>query len=270
VLLGTPTLRLRGDYLAIVTLGFGEIVHKTVINLGIGPTTTALNWPNITGGDNSLSGIFQPQIGPLQFSTDQVPWFYLGLAVLCLIILIAYSMQASRLGRAWVAMREDELAASCMGINLRNTKLLAFAMGAFFSGFAGVIQGSRIGSVNPNQFTFVVSISILVMVVLGGIGSVPGVVFGAALIAIIQFFALDRLNTVAHGLGDTTHIGFLQSVDLIQAQYLIFGIMLVLMMIFRPAGLIPSGRRRRELQPGDEGILEEENIQLVDVRGSEV
>src|SRR5579862_6329295 len=136
VLLGTPTLRLRGDYLAIVTLGFGEIVHKTVTNLGPGSTINAFGWPDITGGTNSLDGIFQPALGGLQFSTDQVPWYYLGLAVLALIILIAYSLQNSRLGRAWVAMREDELAAACMGINLRNTKLLAFAMGAFFSGFA--------------------------------------------------------------------------------------------------------------------------------------
>ncbi|MGH2409449.1 MAG: branched-chain amino acid ABC transporter permease, partial [Chloroflexota bacterium] len=164
-ILGAPTLRLRGDYLAIVTLGFGEIVHKTVLNLG---PSNALGWPDITGGDNSLAGIFQPQLGPLQFSTDQVPWYYLGLVVLAVIIIIAYSLQNSRLGRAWVAMREDELAASCMGINLTRTKLLAFAMGAFFSGFAGVIQGSRIGAVNPEQFTFTVSISILVMVVLGG------------------------------------------------------------------------------------------------------
>ena len=112
VVLGAPTLRLRGDYLAIVTLGFGEIVHKTVINLG---PSNAFGWPDITGGDNSLSGIFQPQIASLQFSTDQVPWYYLGLIVLTLVIMIAYSLQNSRLGRAWVAMREDELAATLHG-----------------------------------------------------------------------------------------------------------------------------------------------------------
>lgn len=263
VILGAPTLRLRGDYLAIVTLGFGEIVHKSVINLG---PSNAFGWPNITGGDDSLSGIHQPELGPLQFSTDQVPWYYLGLVILTLIVIIAYSLQHSRLGRAWVAMREDELAASCMGINLTRTKLLAFAMGAFFSGFAGVIQGSRIGAVNPEQFTFTVSISILVMVVLGGIGSVPGVVLGAALIALIQFYALDRLNDVAHGLGDTLHVGYLQSLDLTQAEYLIFGIMLVLMMIFRREGLLPSSQRRRELRPEETAVLDEENTQLYDVR----
>ncbi|HVC83013.1 MAG TPA: branched-chain amino acid ABC transporter permease [Chloroflexota bacterium] len=268
-ILGAPTLRLRGDYLAIVTLGFGEIVHKTVLNLG---PSNALGWPDITGGDNSLAGIFQPQLGPLQFSTDQVPWYYLGLIVLAVIIIIAYSLQNSRLGRAWVAMREDELAASCMGINLTRTKLLAFAMGAFFSGFAGVIQGSRIGAVNPQQFTFTVSISILVMVVLGGIGSVPGVVLGASLIALIQFYLLDQLNTWAHGnfsIGplNLTYPGIVPaSFDVNEAEYLIFGILLVLMMVFRPEGLIPSGRRRRELHPTDEGIRVEENQQLYDMR----
>jgi branched-chain amino acid transport system permease protein len=266
VILGAPTLRLRGDYLAIVTLGFGEIVHKTVINFGPGATIQALGWPNITGGDNSLSGIFQPQIGPLQFTTDQVPWYYLCLLVLGAIILIAYSLQKSRVGRAWVAMREDELAASCMGINLRNTKLMAFAMGAFFSGFAGVIQGSQIGSVNPGQFTFTVSITILVMVVLGGIGSVPGVVLGAAIIALMQYYLLDQMSSISHGIGSTIHVGFLRDADFTQSEYLIFGLMLVLMMIFRPEGLIPSSRRRLELHPSDEGMRIEENQQLYDMR----
>jgi branched-chain amino acid transport system permease protein len=198
-----------------------------------------------------------------------VPWYYLGLVVLAVIICVAYSLQHSRLGRAWVAMREDELAAACMGINLRNTKLLAFSMGAFFSGFAGVIQGSRLSLVDPSQFTFTVSISILVMVVLGGIGSVPGVVLGAGIIALLQYYLLDQLNGWIHTLGNTTGIGVLQNVDLTQAQYLIFGIMLVLMMIFRREGLIPSGQRRRELVPDDETIVAEENVQLYDVRSGD-
>jgi branched-chain amino acid transport system permease protein len=269
VVLGAPTLRLRGDYLAIVTLGFGEIVHKVVVNLGPGSTINAFGWPDITGGTNSLDGIFQPSFAGLQFSTDQVPWYYLGLGVLAVIIIIAYSLQHSRLGRAWVAMREDELAAACMGINLRNTKLLAFSMGAFFAGFAGVIQGSRLTLVDPSQFTFQVSISILVMVVLGGIGSVPGVVLGAGIIAFLQFFLLSKLNDWMHSFGNSIHISLLQTLDLTEAQYLIFGIMLVLMMIFRREGLIPSSQRRRELRPSDTGILSEENLELYDVRTGE-
>ena len=263
LVLGAPTLRLRGDYLAIVTLGFGEIVHKTVVNLGV---NNAFGWPDITGGDNSLSGIFQPQIGGLQFSTDPIPWYYLALVILALIILVAYSLQSSRLGRAWAAMREDELAASCMGINLTRTRLLAFSMGAFFSGFAGVVQGSYLTLVNPNQFTFTVSISILVMVVLGGLGSIPGVVLGAALVALIQFYLLDRVNTIVHNVGSVIHIDYLQTVDLVEAQYLIFGIMLVLMMLFRREGLLPSRQRRQELHPSDLQIQMEEDQQLYDVR----
>jgi branched-chain amino acid transport system permease protein len=268
-ILGAPTLRLRGDYLAIVTLGFGEIVHKVVTNLGPGATLTAFGWPDITGGTNSLDGIFAPSIAGLQFGqSDQVPWYYLGLAMLAMIIMIAYSLQSSRLGRAWVAMREDELAASCMGINIMRTKLMAFVMGAFFSGFAGVMQGSRLGLVDPTQFTFLISISILVMVVLGGQGSVPGVVLGAAIIAFLQYYLLPNLNNWASDVG--THVSilsFLQNVDFVESQYLIFGIMLVLMMIFRRDGLIPSATRRREMTPGEESVLAEENIQLYDVRG---
>jgi branched-chain amino acid transport system permease protein len=268
-ILGAPTLRLRGDYLAIVTLGFGEIVHKIVANLGPGATLSAFDWPDITGGTNSLSGIYAPSIGSLQFgSSDQVPWYYLGLGVLAVIIVIAYSLQSSRIGRAWVAMREDELAASCMGINILRTKLMAFVMGAFFSGFAGVIQGSRLGLVDPSQFTFLISISILVMVVLGGQGSVPGVVLGAAIIAFLQYYLLPNLNNWAADVGTSVgFLGFLQNVDFVESQYLIFGIMLVLMMIFRREGLIPSATLRRELAPGEEAILEEENVQLYDIRG---
>ena len=261
VLLGAPTLRLRGDYLAIVTLGFGEIVQKIVSNLGPGATISAFNWPDITGGTNSFDGIFAPKFGPVQFDTGQVPWYYLGLAVLGVIITIAYSLQDSRLGRAWVALREDELAASCMGINLTRTKLLAFSMGAFFSGFAGVIEGSHAGLIDPSGFTFSFSISILVMVVLGGLGSVPGVVLGAVIIAAIKLYLLDRMNEWAHNL----HL-IPDSFSLTQAQYLIFGVILVLMMLFRREGLLPSGQRRRELHPNDPEMLREENQQLYTTR----
>jgi branched-chain amino acid transport system permease protein len=187
--------------------------------------------------------------------------------MLTVIVLIAYSLQSSRLGRAWVAMREDELAASCMGINIMRTKLMAFVMGAFFSGFAGVMQGSRLGLVDPTQFTFLISISILVMVVLGGQGSVPGVVLGASIIAFLQYYLLPNLNNWASDIGShVSLLSFLQNVDFVQSQYLIFGIMLVLMMIFRREGLIPSSQRRRELAPSDESVLAEENVQLYDVR----
>jgi len=191
IILGAPTLRLRGDYLAIVTLGFGEIVPEVITNLG---PNNSLGLPNITNGTNAIFGIDQPQLGPLHFSTDQLPWYYLGLATLIVIITIATRLENSRLGRAWVAMREDELAASCMGINLTRTKLSAFAMGAFFSGLAGMINGSRLQTITPDAFKFDVSITILTMVVLGGMGSIPGVLIGALIIAALQLTLLDQLS----------------------------------------------------------------------------
>ncbi len=263
IILGAPTLRLRGDYLAIVTLGFGEIVPEVITNLG---PNNSLGLPNITNGTNAIFGIDQPQLGPLHFSTDQLPWYYLGLATLIVIITIATRLENSRLGRAWVAMREDELAASCMGINLTRTKLSAFAMGAFFSGLAGMINGSRLQTITPDAFKFDVSITILTMVVLGGMGSIPGVLIGALIIAALQLTLLDQLTNALHGIGGATNVGFLQTLDLTQGKNLIFGLLLVLMMIFRREGLIPQRRRRTELRPTRDEQAEE-NIQLAGLRG---
>jgi branched-chain amino acid transport system permease protein len=263
VILGAPTLRLRGDYLAIVTLGFGEIVPEVITNLG--PNNT-FGWPNITNGTNSIFGIDQPSLGGLQFSTDQLPWYYLGLAALVVIILLASRLEDSRLGRAWVAMREDELAASCMGINLTRTKLMAFAMGAFFSGIAGLINGSRLQTITPDAFRFDVSITILTMVVLGGMGSIPGALVGALIIAALQLTLLDRISGLLQGIGGLTHIGFLQTADLTQGKNLIFGLLLVLMMIFRREGLLPSRQRRVELRPVTMHEQAEENVQLAGLR----
>lgn len=267
LILGAPTLRLRGDYLAIVTLGFGEIVPSVVRNLG---ANNIFGWPDITGGVNSLSGIDQPKLGSVPFGPGQPgserAWYYLSLVVLAVIVIITMRLRDSRLGRAWVAIREDEIVASCMGINLTRTKLSAFAMGAFFSGFAGMITGSRLGSISPDDFTFVVSVSILSMVVLGGMGSIPGVIVGALIISALQFSLLDQASSWAHTLGDVTHIGYLQSVDLVSAKNLIFGTILVLMMLFRREGIIPSRRRAIELHPETPQELAEENIQLAGLR----
>ena len=263
IILGAPTLRLRGDYLAIVTLGFGEIVPEVITNLG---PNNSFGWPNITNGTNAIFGIDQPRIGGLQFSTDQLPWYYLGLGALVLIILLASRLEDSRLGRAWVAMREDELAASCMGINLTRTKLAAFAMGAFFSGIAGMINGSRIQTITPDAFKFQVSITILTMIVLGGMGSIPGVLVGAMIVAALQLTLLDQFSTWIQGFGNLTHISFLQTLDLTQGKNLIFGLLLVLMMIFRREGLLPSSRRRIELRPATMHEQAEENVQLAGLR----
>ena len=263
IILGAPTLRLRGDYLAIVTLGFGEIVPEVITNLG--PNNT-FGWPNITNGTNAIFGIDQPAVGPVQFSTDQLPWYYLGLATLIVIIALASRLEDSRLGRAWVAMREDELAASCMGINLTRTKLAAFAMGAFFSGIAGMINGSRLQTITPDSFKFEVSITILTMVVLGGMGSIPGVLIGALIVAAVQLTLLDQLTNLIQWVGGWSHIGFLQTLDLTQGKNLIFGLLLVFMMIFRREGLFPSSRRRIELRPATLHEQAEENVQLAGLR----
>jgi branched-chain amino acid transport system permease protein len=263
VILGAPTLRLRGDYLAIVTLGFGEIVPEVITNLG---PDNSLGWPNLTNGTNGVSGLDQPKVLGLQFSTDQLPWYYLGLFTLVAIIFISGRLENSRLGRAWIAMREDELAASCMGINLTRTKLAAFAMGAFFAGIAGMINGSRLQTITPDAFQFTVSITILTMVVLGGMGSIPGVLIGAIIIAALQLTLLDQLTNFIQWVGGITHLSFLQSVDLTQGKNLIFGLLLVLMMIFRREGLFPSRRRSIELHPATLQEQAEENIQLAGLR----
>jgi branched-chain amino acid transport system permease protein len=263
VILGAPTLRLRGDYLAIVTLGFGEIVPEVITNLG---PDNSLGWPNLTNGTNGVSGLDQPKVLGLQFSTDQLPWYYLGLATLVVIIFIAGRLENSRLGRAWIAMREDELAASCMGINLTRTKLAAFAMGAFFSGIAGMINGSRLQTITPDSFKFEVSITILTMVVLGGMGSIPGVLVGAFIVAAVQLTLLDQFTNFVQYVGGVVHSSFLQSVDLTQGKNLIFGLLLVLMMIFRREGLFPSRRRSIELRPATMQEQAEENIQLAGLR----
>ena len=190
-ILGFPTLRLRGDYLAIVTLGFGEIVPNVFYNLD--------QW---TGGINAIGGIDQPELpawvtGPwagandiaitalFNFSFDPIAYYVLIFILVSVAIVLVNNLHRSRLGRAWMAIREDEVAAAAMGINTVTTKLLAFAIGASFSGFAGAYYGASFGLVSPDDFLFIVSITVLVMIVLGGMGNIPGVIIGAIAIYFI-------------------------------------------------------------------------------------
>ena len=163
IVLGAPTLRLRGDYLAIVTLGFGEIVPQTFLNLS-----------NYTNGPNGISSLDQPSLFGYRFGFNAVPYFYVVLALIVLGVWLASNLQDSRLGRAWMAIREDELAARHMGINTTTTKLAAFALGASFSGLAGVAYSAKLDLVSPDQFQFNVSVLVLSMLVLGGMGNIPG------------------------------------------------------------------------------------------------
>ena len=249
VLLGAPTLRLRGDYLAIVTLGFGEIVPIVFLELD-----------KYTNGPNGIVGVYSPAFPGANWLTS-TPYYYLILALIALTIFANIRLRDSRLGRAWIAIREDEIAAASSGINLRNTKLLAFGAGAFFSGIAGIYHTAKLGGVSPDSFSLGDSIIYLAMVVIGGIGSIPGVIVGALAVYSINELLLAQLDTLAadpsnplfaiHNAIATVFNGFTFG----NIRNLLFGILLVTIMIFRPEGLIPSARRRRELHTtGDEQV----------------
>ena len=237
VLFGAPTLRLRGDYLAIVTLGFGEIVP-----------IVARNADSITNGAAGLNGVAGPKIGSYHFGVDATPYYYVGMALVAILIFSSIRLRDSRIGRAWMAIREDETAASAMGINLRNFKLLAFAIGASFSGFTGVYFVSKLQVATPEMFNFSVSSMLIVMVVLGGMGSVWGVVVGAALLQLLQTWILPRTTDVVRAIGESVGSEFLMSADLVQWTQMFFGIIIVVMMLFRREGLIPATRTQPKLE----------------------
>lgn len=256
VLLGVPTLRLRGDYLAIVTLGFGEIVPIVFLELD-----------NVTRGANGVAGIYSPAFPGVQWNgITPTPYYYLILALIALVIFANIRLRDSRVGRAWIAIREDEIAAASSGVNLVNTKLLAFGTGAFFSGVAGAYHAAKLGVVSPDAFSFGDSIVYLSMVVIGGIGSIPGVIVGAFVVYAINQFILAQFDTIVadptsalypilhpiFNVLNTINPGFTFS----SIRNLLFGIILVVMMIFRPEGLIPSARRRRELHHSEEEGIE--------------
>jgi branched-chain amino acid transport system permease protein len=258
-MLGAPTLRLRGDYLAIVTLGFGEIVRIFLNNL---------NAPiNITNGPQGITNIDPIEIGGLSLGKTQtffgieVPsvylYYYLFLILAIIIIIVTIRLQDSRLGRAWMAIREDEIAAKAMGINTRNVKLLAFAMGASFGGVAGAMFASFQGFVSPESFTLMESVVIVSMVVLGGMGHVPGVILGAILLYAIP----EVLRYVAKPAQLALFGEELVAPEAL--RMLLFGLSMVVIMLYRPAGLWPASQHgtkadanakaSREAQPATTG-----------------
>ena len=242
VILGAPTLRLRGDYLAIVTLGFGEIVPQLFQNLD--------KW---TGGPDGIAAVDQPTIGHYNFGFNPTPYYYLYFIVICICLILLANIRNSRLGRAWMAIREDELAAEHMGINTTTAKLLAFSMGAAFAGVAGVIYAAKLSTISPSGFDFNMSIMILAAIVLGGMGNLSGVLLGGGIIAMLNFLILPQASNWAHALGAKLNVAFLMSVDLTQYRFMLYGIILVLVMLFRPEGLIPSATVRAELREADKG-----------------
>ena len=262
LLLGAPTLRLRGDYLAIVTLGFGEIVPVVF-----------LNSDKYTNGTNGIVGLSQPSLyGLFGISgygfTNPWPYFLTVVAIIAVAFIFLYRLQDSRIGRAWVAIREDALAAASMGINTVTPKLLAFSIGASTSGLAGVFYASKLSIVSPDQFVFTVSFTALAMVVLGGMGNIWGVAAGAFVVYEIQSQGLKQLGAFVQSLHlPTFAFGPLSvnlgSIDFINFQYLLYGLALVLMMLLRPEGLFPSRRLRSELHetPDEAAESNEELVQ---------
>jgi len=242
ILLGAPTLRLRGDYLAIVTLGFGEIIRiflnnlNRPVNITNGPQGITLIDP-LKIGDFSLATTHT--VGPFTFSAVH-SYYFVFLVCVLLSIVISRRLEDSRIGRAWIAIREDEVAARAMGINTRNVKLAAFAMGATFGGVAGALFAAFQGFISPESFTLLDSIMILCMVVLGGMGNVYGVVLGAILLTALPE-ALRYVGPLQQALVGRVIV---EPSDL---RMLLFGLALVLMMLLRPAGLWPSRLRQREL-----------------------
>ena len=190
VLFGAPTLRLRGDYLAIVTLGFGEIVPIVV-----------RNWSDLTNGAAGLNGVAAPRLFGWSFGVDATPYYYVAIAMVALLVFISIRLRDSRIGRAWMAIREDEIAAGAMGVNRTKFKLLAFAIGAAFGGMTGVFYVAKLQTATPEMFGFPVSVMILVMIVFGGIGSVWGVVLGAFILQLLQSWWLQDLTDWLHALG---------------------------------------------------------------------
>ena len=239
VVIGLPTLRLRGDYIAIVTLAFGEIIAVVAVNgqsvhVGGGMTLTAGNL-----GISAVDSPYFPGIGSFSLLNLR-PWYWLIFAILLVVLFVNLRLRDSRLGRAWVALREDEVAAVSMGIPLVKTKLLAYAIGAAFGGMSGAFFGTYYTVVNAGQFQFGFSIFILAMVIIGGLGSIWGAVVGGLALGYINNYLIpDVLN------GLPAKLGF--NFPLTQVEFGIFGFLLVIMMLLRPQGLIPERRRRLEL-----------------------
>ncbi len=254
LILGSPTLPLRGDYLAIVTLGFGEIVPIAIKNLD-NVSLSLWNYPlfvdvDLTGGTKGINPINRPWLPIIgEFSpSNPIPWYFLILGIMLISIFFISRLRNSRLGRAWTALREDELAAGAMGINTVNVKLLAFAIGATFSGLAGAFYGAYISAIFPESFRFDVSVMLLCMVILGGLGNMSGVILGGIIIQFADRLFLPQMSTVVQKLIVASGNESLRDINFASDfRLLLFGLTLVLMMVLRPQGLVPSNGSARVL-----------------------
>jgi branched-chain amino acid transport system permease protein len=271
IIIGWPTLRLRGDYLAIVTLGFGEIIPDVFRNGDQMPLPDGVKGGvpfiefsphNLTNGVRGVTQLDRPGFGetldgatggvlPDRYSslpTELKPWFYTILIMTLITIFVNIRLRDSKMGRAWIAVREDEVAASAMGVPLMRTKLWAYAIGGIFGGFVGVLHGSFINGIFPTSFSFQISVIVLVMVIVGGMGNIWGVIVGAAIVSWLNFTGLGKIGEwVNDGIGA---VGSDYTVDIPKYKFGIFGLALILMMLFRPEGMIPSARRKAEFEEG--------------------
>lgn len=231
IFLAAPTLRLRGDYLAIVTLGFGELVKFSIKYL-----------ENITGGAKSLNPLPPPWLFNLSvdWTNDYRGFYFLALGILVLVVLLLRNLEESRLGRAWMAIREDELAATCMGINAVKVKLSAFALGAALAGLAGAIYATSLNATGGlDSYTFNKSITVLCCLIIGGMGSINGALLGTFVLLGYEFILTPRLDEWVQKAGS--------SFRFTDIKLIVFGLALILMMRFRPEGILPSRRLQREL-----------------------
>jgi branched-chain amino acid transport system permease protein len=263
-ILGAPTLRLRGDYLAIVTLGFGEIVPRVFRNAGVWtggvPGISALDVPSLPGW---LQGPWVNQdfgwVPDFRFTSANLTAYYVLMIVLITaVVILVHNLYNSRLGRAWMAVREDETAAAASGVNTVSVKLLAFSIGAATSGFAGAFYGAKLSYVSAENFGFIVSVTVLAMVVLGGMGNIPGAMLGAIVLYFILFWLLPNAPGQVQGLTSSLGLDWLNQANpngwpglsevVSRSKYVIFGVILVGIMLMRPQGLLPSQIRKQELK----------------------
>ncbi len=242
IIIGLPTLRLRGDYIAIVTLAFGEIIGRVAINGDEIKFSEGFPLTNGRQGITPVDKIDLPFVD--QFTSLNLrPWYWVALGLVLVVLFVNFRLRDSRLGRAWIALREDEVAAISMGIPAVKTKLFAYGTGAAFGGISGAFLASYLNTVNADQFQFSFSIFVLAMVILGGLGSIWGVVLGSVALTFINYRLIpDVLNDVPNKVG----LDF----DLTELSFGIFGFLLVVMMVLRPEGLIPERRRQMELEEG--------------------
>ena len=264
MIIGLPTLRLRGDYIAIVTLAFGEIIGRVFAN---GDSVTIFGDNRLSNGRQSINPIDQinlPFFGEFDSATDLRPYYWCVLALCLVVLFVNFRLRDSRLGRSWIALREDEVAAASMGVPLVKTKLLSYAAGGAFGGISGCFLGPFYTSINANQFQFGFSIFVLAMVILGGLGSIWGVVLGAVALSFVNYWLIPDVldGEFVRGKLDSLGLDF----SFTEVTFGVFGFLLVLMMVLRPEGLLPERRRQIEMTSHGEGGLEEPGALSLEAR----